>query len=186
MILDKIDDKIARVDVKLLLNKVNSQKFSVVPEHDSIKKQISGNAIVGNGIAFLLKMNASGEHKTLKTYDSSLDPSLKENVDSKVLLANQRSSFGQRPASYAHKDIDEMTKIDHTQGIFSGDKTISNFKVKDSAELITMGVKKKSSLEEKPTGMVGKKGDEAQISNLQKNTSSDKNNTRTKGLGIKN
>ena len=60
MILDKIDEKIAQVDVKLLLNKVNSQKFSVVPKHDSIKKHISGNAIVGNGIAFLLKMNASG------------------------------------------------------------------------------------------------------------------------------
>ena len=147
MILDKIDGKIAQVDVKLLLNKVNSQKFSVVPEHDSIKKQISGNAIVGNGIAFLLKMNASGEHKTLKTYDSSLDPSPKENVDSKVLLANQRSSFGQRPASYAHKDTDEMTKINHT---------ILNFK--DSAVLITMGVKKKSSLEEKSTGVVRKKG----------------------------
>ena len=147
MILDKIDEKIAQVDVKLLLNKVNSQKFSVVPEHDSIKKQISGNAIVGNGIAFLLKMNASGEHKNLKTYDSSLDPSLKENVDSKVLLANQRSSFGQRPASYAHKDTDEMTKINHT---------ILN--LKDSAVLITVGVKKKSSLEEKPTSVVRKKG----------------------------
>ncbi|XP_015573152.1 protein ANTI-SILENCING 1 isoform X2 [Ricinus communis] len=181
VILDKIDDKIAQVDVKFLLNKVNSQKSHVVPERDSIKKEISGNAIVAaDGTTLSSEMNAMVERINLKTDDSSIDPLSKEDADSIVLLPNQRSSVGQKPASFSSDELDEIAKIDHAQGDFSGGKTISHSKVKDNSELITLDVKQKSSLGEKPTSnIVGKLAGEATISDPHKDTASDKIRSRT-------
>ncbi|XP_050210247.1 protein ANTI-SILENCING 1 [Mercurialis annua] len=90
MILDKIDDKIALVDGKFLLNKLHSQKSSAVTERDPVKKEDLGNATVAGGTTLSFEMTASGEQKTLKADNCLIDILAKENGDSNVLIT-QRS-----------------------------------------------------------------------------------------------
>ncbi|KDP34223.1 hypothetical protein JCGZ_07794 [Jatropha curcas] len=177
VISDKIDDKIAGVDVKFLLNRVNNQKSIADPKPDSNKKDLSGNAVVNDGAVVLSEENALGEHKTLKSDERSLNASAKQRLHCKDLSADHKSSLEQKLASSGGKDILEMVKSDHPQGNLSGDKSKS--KLKEDAELVKSSVKQKSSLREKPTSDIGVQlGEVVKINVPRKNSASDKTCSR--------
>ncbi|XP_043810715.1 protein ANTI-SILENCING 1 isoform X2 [Manihot esculenta] len=133
VITDKIDDKIAGIDVRFLLNSVSIQKPSAVPKPDSNDKEIIGNAVV----AGVVDKNVSG--KPLKLDDSSTDASTKENSVSRenkaaiMTSVKQKSGLGKKPDSYTNSRSDN----------------------EEIAHLKTALVKQKSSLGEKHASKSG-------------------------------
>ncbi|XP_011019675.1 PREDICTED: uncharacterized protein LOC105122325 isoform X2 [Populus euphratica] len=133
--LDKIDDKIAGIEVKFLLNRVGNQSSSGVPKLDSNKKEVSGNVVATNDTRILTRTEsylgekaASSSHvkfnEVTKINDRLVDNSgemasssskVKQISDIKPSLANQKSSPGENSAS--NLGLGEMTKVDKKEGI---------------------------------------------------------------------
>ncbi|XP_061964123.1 protein ANTI-SILENCING 1 isoform X4 [Populus nigra] len=134
-ILDKIDDKIAGIEVKVLLNRVGNQSSSGVPKLDSNKKEVSGNVVAANDTRILTRTESylgekatSSSHvkfnEVTKINDRLVDNSgetassiskVKQISDIKPSLANQKSSPGENSAS--NLGLGEMTKVDKKEGI---------------------------------------------------------------------
>ncbi|KAL3586956.1 hypothetical protein D5086_013823 [Populus alba] len=133
-ILDKIDDKIAGIEVKFLLNRVGNQSSSGVPKLDSNKK-VSGNIVATNDTRILTRTESYlGEKATsssrvefnevTKLNDRLVDNSgemasssskVEQISDIKPSLANQKSSPGENSAS--NLGLGEMTKDNKKEGI---------------------------------------------------------------------
>ncbi|KAJ6994936.1 protein ANTI-SILENCING 1 isoform X1 [Populus alba x Populus x berolinensis] len=133
-ILDKIDDKIAGIEVKFLLNRVGNQSSSGVPKLDSNKK-VSGNVVATNDTRILTRTESYlGEKATsssrvefnevTKLNDRLVDNSgemasssskVEQISDIKPSLANQKSSPGENSAS--NLGLGEMTKDNKKEGI---------------------------------------------------------------------
>ncbi|KAG6772719.1 hypothetical protein POTOM_024139 [Populus tomentosa] len=133
-ILDKIDDKIAGIEVKFLLNRVGNQSSSGVPKLDSNKK-VSGNVVATNDTRILTRTESNlGEKATsssrvefnevTKLNDWLVDNSgemasssskVEQISDIKPSLANQKSSPGENSAS--NLGLGEMTKDNKKEGI---------------------------------------------------------------------
>ncbi|PNT33520.1 hypothetical protein POPTR_006G244000v4 [Populus trichocarpa] len=134
-ILDKIDDKIAGIEVKFLLNRVGNQSSSGVPKLDSKKKEVSGNFVATNDTRILTRTESylgekatSSSHvkfnEVTKINDRLVDNSgetasssskVKQISDIKPSLANQKCSPGENSAS--NLGLGEMTKVDEQEGI---------------------------------------------------------------------
>uniref|UniRef100_A0A6M2ECF8 BAH domain-containing protein n=1 Tax=Populus davidiana TaxID=266767 RepID=A0A6M2ECF8_9ROSI len=133
-ILDKIDDKIAGIEVKFLLNRVGNQSSSGVPKLDSNKK-VSGNVVATNDTRILTRTESYlGEKATssscvkfnevTKINDRLVDNSgemaissskVEQISDIKPSLASQKSSPGENSAS--NLGLGEMTKDNKKKGI---------------------------------------------------------------------
>ncbi|KAG6770651.1 hypothetical protein POTOM_026340 [Populus tomentosa] len=133
-ILDKIDDKIAGIEVKFLLNRVGNQSSSGVPKLDSNKK-VSGNVVATNDTRILTRTESYlGEKATsssrvkfnevTKINDRLVDNSgemasssskVVQISDIKPSLANQKSSPGENSAS--NLGLGEMTEDNKKEGM---------------------------------------------------------------------
>ncbi|KAJ6697947.1 PROTEIN ANTI-SILENCING 1 [Salix purpurea] len=136
-ILDKIDDKIAGIEVKFLLNRVGNQNSSGVPKLDLNKKEVSGNVVATNDTRVLTRTESYlGEKVTCSSFvkfnevtkinDWLVDNSgemasssskVKQISCVKPSLANQISSPGENSAS--NLGSGEMTKDDKKENILS-------------------------------------------------------------------
>ncbi|XP_022982080.1 protein ANTI-SILENCING 1-like isoform X1 [Cucurbita maxima] len=83
---NEICEKIAGVEVKFLLNKVDTSKYVKRAEKDG------KDAIVNTESEDLFERNTSNGESTLKTKDSTVEMSTKENVDLKASLSIEKSS----------------------------------------------------------------------------------------------
>ncbi|KAB5553265.1 hypothetical protein DKX38_010576 [Salix brachista] len=136
-ILDKIDDKIAGIEVKFLLNRVGNQNSSGAPKLDLNKKEVSGNVVASNDTRVLTRTESYlGEKVTCSSFvkfnevtkinDWLVDNSgemasssskVKQISYVKPSLANQKSSPGENSAS--NLGSGEMTKDDKKESILS-------------------------------------------------------------------
>lgn len=78
-ILDKIDDKIAGIEVKFLLNRVGNQNSSGIPKLDSNKKEVSGNAVVTDDTRILAKKESHLGEKAASSSGVQFDEVAKTN-----------------------------------------------------------------------------------------------------------
>ncbi|XWS17746.1 hypothetical protein CRYUN_Cryun33cG0093800 [Craigia yunnanensis] len=179
IILDKIDDKIAGIDVKFIFNQVGSLKPCSVNNFDVDDKHASGNAMETNGRVILSKLNASGnqipeddrqeEQKPVvgeklvandrqeNGFNYKTDSSLKveENSDAKVSSVKPNFSPREKHVSGLGTETGELTKTNERPENTSGDKIGSSGKVKENAELKVSLVKQEITSGEK-IGSVGK------------------------------
>ncbi|KAJ6745551.1 PROTEIN ANTI-SILENCING 1 [Salix koriyanagi] len=134
-ILDKIDDKIAGIEVKFLLNRVGNQNSSGVPKLDLNKKEVSGNVVATNDTRVLTRTESYlGEKVTCSSFvkfnevtkinDWLVDNSgemasssskVKQISCVKPSLANQKSSPGENSASNLGSDdrTSKKAKLDY-------------------------------------------------------------------------
>lgn len=110
-ILDKIDDKIAGVEVEFIFNRRVCQNSNEVPKMDSNRKEDIGRVVASSETLQLPERNSSGEDKDLKIDGNSKDALANENVDVKVSLVEHKSSLGGKHASDADMVLDNMTNI---------------------------------------------------------------------------
>uniref|UniRef100_A0A5B7B2F1 BAH domain-containing protein n=1 Tax=Davidia involucrata TaxID=16924 RepID=A0A5B7B2F1_DAVIN len=133
---DKMDDKVAEVDVKFIFNRKESEKYSCVPKLDSVAEQ-----------------NPSEEFKTAKTEGNSNHLVVKEDADVKDSLVKRKSLPGGKPASGVGADSGEVATVIGEQGSVSGEKTIRRCVV-DSDKVLDKGeksAKDSCALEDRPS-----------------------------------
>ncbi|KAG6649381.1 hypothetical protein CIPAW_07G208200 [Carya illinoinensis] len=121
-ILDKIEEKVAGVEVKFIFNRVEAQEPNVVLELDSAKKEVFGNAVASNKTEFPLKKNPSKEHTTQKSNVISINSLWKENADTNTSLVKQKSSLREQPA-YRIRVESKISKTNDRQENISLDKS---------------------------------------------------------------
>ncbi|KAF9681150.1 hypothetical protein SADUNF_Sadunf06G0195600 [Salix dunnii] len=134
-ILDNIDDKIAGIEVKLLLNRVGNQNSSGVPKLDLNKKEARANVVATNDTRVLTRKKSYLREKATcssfvkfnevtKINDRAVDNSgemasssskVKQISYVRPSLANQNSSPGENSAS--NLGSGEMTKDDKKESI---------------------------------------------------------------------
>ncbi|KAA8525308.1 hypothetical protein F0562_007163 [Nyssa sinensis] len=122
-ILDKMDDKVAGVDVKFIFNKEESEKVCCVPKLDSDSKEGDGHTVACNKAPHLVEKNPSEEFKPPKTEGNSNHLVVKEEADVKDSLVKQKSLPGGKPASGVGVDSHEVATVGGEQRSASGDKT---------------------------------------------------------------
>ncbi|RDX89664.1 Protein ANTI-SILENCING 1, partial [Mucuna pruriens] len=133
-ILDKIDDKVAEIEVKNIFNNLDSQKHGLVkPGLD--KKEVSGNFMASNE-AVALSSQKNSQPLIEKQDGKCFDTLDRENSDSKLLLGKKPTcSIGVKEAS---KPIDALHTI-------SKDKTVPQAKVEENGGCKASLDKQKSS-----------------------------------------
>uniref|UniRef100_A0A6N2KZW2 BAH domain-containing protein n=1 Tax=Salix viminalis TaxID=40686 RepID=A0A6N2KZW2_SALVM len=89
-ILDKIDDKIAGIEVKFLLNRVGNQNSSGVPKLDLNKKEVSGNVVATNDTRVLTRTESYLGEKVL--------------IEEKVKVAKDSGDIDDRTSKKAKLD----------------------------------------------------------------------------------
>lgn len=184
-ILDKIEEKVAGIEVKFIFNKLDLQKPDVDLKLDSDKKEVSGNAIASNETGVPSKQTPSKEHTTLKTTGISIDNVGKENGDSNSSLVRQKSSLRDKPTSTVGVEFVEMAKSNDRMENNSGDKTKSGSIVKENTDSKASLVKQKSSLRKPPASSIGIEVKISKTNNRQENISSDRTTLRSKDDSIK-
>ncbi|KAG6740405.1 hypothetical protein POTOM_055854 [Populus tomentosa] len=92
-ILDKIDEKIAGIEVKFLLNRVGNQNSSGVPKLDSNKKEVSGNAVVIDDTRILAKKESYLGEKAASSSGVQFDEVAKTN-ERQVDIFGETASAG--------------------------------------------------------------------------------------------
>ncbi|KAG6739359.1 hypothetical protein POTOM_056953 [Populus tomentosa] len=107
-ILDKIDEKIAGIEVKFLLNRVGNQNSSGVPKLDSNKKEVSGNAVVTDDTRILAKKESYLGEKAASSSGVQFDEVAKTNE-------RQVDIFGETASSSA--GLGEITKDNKKESI---------------------------------------------------------------------
>ncbi|XP_050364334.1 uncharacterized protein LOC126783000 isoform X2 [Argentina anserina] len=117
--MDKLEGKIADVDVKFLFNRINIQKPAGVLNVDLGKNKVCGNDTTSSEAMVPSKLNSSKEHMNLETTRRSVDkPKLNDE--------KQISAVGLEPS-----EIDKTVEI---QQDASSPKTILSFKGKNRDE----------------------------------------------------
>ncbi|KAL5783239.1 hypothetical protein ACOSP7_008268 [Xanthoceras sorbifolium] len=178
-ILDKMDEKVAGIEVKFLLNRVDHKKSSSVVKLDSIKKEDGMIAVAGDE-----RVNSSKdvheEHKTAKAKSllvkeptssiniesggraksngvqenissdkTTLRSEVKENAHLKVPTVNHRSSSGEGEHSRISVDFSEVANTTDRLEKTSRGKTNLRSKVEENADSEALTLGQKSSLREK-------------------------------------
>ncbi|KAE8056570.1 hypothetical protein FH972_013336 [Carpinus fangiana] len=143
-ILDKIEEKVAGIEVKFMFNRPGLQKPGIVLNLDSDKKGVGGNAVAGNETEVPSKRNPSKEHPTLSTNGISVDTLGKEHADANASLVKlkQNTSPRENPASSVGVEIGEMPLNNNEMENVSIDHTKSMSEVRENKD-------SKASLEEK-------------------------------------
>ncbi|XP_059461881.1 protein ANTI-SILENCING 1-like [Corylus avellana] len=140
-ILDKIEEKVAGIEVKCMFNRPGLQKPGVL-NLDSDKKGVGGNAVAGNETEVPSKRNPSKEHTTLSTNRISVDSLGKEHADSNASLVKRKASLRENPAYSVGVEIGEMPLNNDEMENVSVDHTKSRSEVRENTD-------SKASLEEK-------------------------------------
>ncbi|XP_042991838.1 protein ANTI-SILENCING 1-like isoform X1 [Carya illinoinensis] len=179
-ILDKMEEKVAGIEVKLIFNKVDVQKPNVLPKLYSDRKEVGGNALASKETEVHAKQNPSNEHISLKINGVSTDGLQRENADSNASLAKQRSSLGENPASSIGGELDETTKMNDRMENISGDRTNLESKIEENLDLKASFInKQKSSLREHPISSIGGESEISNTNSRQENISRDKTALRS-------
>ncbi|KAF5748240.1 hypothetical protein HS088_TW04G00192 [Tripterygium wilfordii] len=159
---DKIKENIAGIEVRFILNRQDLRKSDGVAI-DSDKKKVSGNAtpradgveidsdknkVSGNAVprteTAILSKDASEEHRTLKTRDSSTKDASEEcrPLETEDSLTKEKSTPGEKHGSSV---CVESSQIDETRNLrtrISSEKTILNSKDKENADLDSLAQEK--------------------------------------------
>ncbi|KAL6980130.1 hypothetical protein U1Q18_021779 [Sarracenia purpurea var. burkii] len=116
---DKMDDKVAGLEVKFIFNREDSERISDVPKLDSDKKE---DAVACNQILQLSGQNPTVEVKTARRDVNSNDLMEKGSEDGKDSLIEHKSLPGGKSASRAALDSAVLATSSGQQGTASGDK----------------------------------------------------------------
>ncbi|KAK3212917.1 hypothetical protein Dsin_017623 [Dipteronia sinensis] len=177
-ILDKMDEKIAGIEVKFIFNQVDHKESNGVVKLDSNKD--GGMIAVAGDERLNSSKDVLEEHKTSKTEDNSIGASVKENV--KALLAEQKSLPVKEPAS-SIKDVDFNEVANNTDRLekISSDKSSLRLKVEENADSEGLPLGQKSSLREKVDSQVTVLlGDKVRPGHRQEKVSSDRTASSSK------
>ncbi|KAL9376327.1 hypothetical protein Peur_030447 [Populus x canadensis] len=117
-ILDKIDEKIAGIEVKFLLNRVGNQNSSGVPKLDSNKKEVSGNAVVTDDTRILAKKESYLGEKAASSSGVQFDEVAKTNerqvlVEEKLKVAKASGDLDDRSCKKAKLDDSAKASYDN-------------------------------------------------------------------------
>ncbi|XP_022730398.1 protein ANTI-SILENCING 1 isoform X2 [Durio zibethinus] len=146
IILDKIDDKVAGIDVKFIFNQVGSLKPCSVHNFSADDKHASENAMETNERAVLSKLNSSENH-----------------------IAEDDRQEEQKLVV-----VEKLAANDGQENGFNC-KIASNVKVEENSDVKVSSVKPNFSQREKPvSGVVTKSGELARSNDRLENTSGDK------------
>ncbi|KAK4854552.1 hypothetical protein QYF36_025777 [Acer negundo] len=150
-ILDKMDEKVAGIEVKFIFNQVDHKESSGVVKLDSNKE--GGMIAVAGDERVNSSKDVLEELKTSKTEDNSISGSVKENA--KALLAEQKSLLVKEPMS-SIKDVDFNEVANNTDRLekISSDKSSLQLKVEENADSEGLPLGQKSSLREKVDSQV--------------------------------
>ncbi|KAL3566208.1 hypothetical protein D5086_031623 [Populus alba] len=124
-ILDKIDEKIAGIEVKFLLNRVGNQNSSGVPKLDSNKKEVSGNAVVIDDTRILAKKESYLGEKAASSSGVQFDEVAKTNerqvlVEEKLKVAKASGDLDDRSCKKAK--VDDLAKASYDNRVKSTQK----------------------------------------------------------------
>ncbi|XP_030946678.1 protein ANTI-SILENCING 1 [Quercus lobata] len=183
-ILDKIEEKVAGIEVKFIFNRIDLQKTNVVLKLDSDKKGASGNAVASyeTGVP---SQQTHIEHRNLKTTGISIDNLGKDNAGSNSSLVKQKSSLREKPISTVGVEYDEMAKSNDRMENDFNDGTKSGPIVKENTDLKASLVEQKSLLRKQPASNIGTEVKISKTNNRQENVSSDKTTLRFEDDSIK-
>ncbi|KAK7820992.1 protein anti-silencing 1, partial [Quercus suber] len=184
-ILDKIEEKVAGIEVKFIFNRIDLQKTNVVLKLDSDKKGASGNAVASYERGVPSQQTPTIEHTNLKTTEISIDNLGKDNAGSNSSLVKQKSSLREKPTSTVGVESVEMAKSnDRVENDFN-DGTKSGPIVKENTDLKASLVEQKSLLRKQPASSIGIEVKISKTNNRQENASSDKATLRFEDDSIK-
>ncbi|TKY74595.1 hypothetical protein E2542_SST03358 [Spatholobus suberectus] len=134
-IMDKIDDKIAGIEVKNIFNNLDSQKLVGLVKPGLDKKEVSGEFMASNeAVALLSKKNS--QPLIEKPDGKCFDTLVRENADSKSL-------FGKKPT--CSTDVKESSRPTDALHTISNDKIVHQAKVEENGGCMASLVKQKSS-----------------------------------------
>ncbi|KAK7410352.1 hypothetical protein VNO78_01070 [Psophocarpus tetragonolobus] len=133
-ILDKIDDKIAGVEVKNIFNNLDSQKLVGLVKLGLDKKEVSGSPMESKEVIALLSQNNS-QPLIEKPDNKCFDTLVSENTDSKLLLGEKLT------CSTGVKEVSKPANALHT---ISNDKTAPQAKVEENGDCKDSLVKQKA------------------------------------------
>eukprot|EP00258_Populus_trichocarpa_P029559 XP_024445578.1 protein ANTI-SILENCING 1 isoform X2 [Populus trichocarpa] len=124
-ILDMIDEKIAGIEVKFLLNRVGNQNSSGVPKLDSNKKEVSGNAGVTDDTRILAKKESYLGEKAASSSGVQFDEVAKTNerqvlVEEELKVAKASGDLDDRSCKKAK--LDDSAKASHDNKVKSTQK----------------------------------------------------------------
>ncbi|KAK4558857.1 hypothetical protein RGQ29_008210 [Quercus rubra] len=177
-ILDKIEEKVAGIEVKFIFNRIDLQKTNVVLKLDSDKKGASGNAIASYETVVPSQQTPTIEHTNLKTTGISIDNLGKDNAGSNSSLVKQKSSLREKPTSTVGVESDEMAKSNDRMENDFNDGTKSGPIVKENTDSKASLVEQKSLLRKQPASSIGTEVKISKTNNRQENVSSDKTTLR--------
>ncbi|KAJ6674085.1 PROTEIN ANTI-SILENCING 1 [Salix viminalis] len=124
-ILDKIDEKIAGIEAKFLLNRVGNQNSSGAPKLDSNKKEVSGNAVATDDTRILAKKESYLGDKAASSSGVQFDEVAKTNerqvlVEEKLKAAKAYGDLDDRSCKKAK--LDNLTKASYDNKVKSTQK----------------------------------------------------------------
>ncbi|GLT67489.1 hypothetical protein SLA2020_397950 [Shorea laevis] len=184
-ILDKIEEKVAGIEVQCMFNRPGLQKPGIVLNLDSDKKGVGGNAVASNETEVPSKKNSSKEHTALSTNGISVDTLGKELADSNASLVKQKASLRENPASSVGVEIGEMPLSNDEMESISTDQTKSMSKVRKNTDSKASLDKQKSSLREHPASSIGVESERSKTNNRQENIPSDNTASRSEDDSVK-
>ncbi|KAJ6295533.1 hypothetical protein OIU78_023542 [Salix suchowensis] len=119
-ILDKIDEKIAGIEAKFLLNRVGNQNCSGAPKLDSNMKEVSGNAVATDDTRILAKKESYLGDKAASSSGVQFDEVAKTNerqvlVEEKLKAAKAYGDLDDRSCKKAKHD--NLTKASYDNKI---------------------------------------------------------------------
>ncbi|XWS26300.1 hypothetical protein CRYUN_Cryun26dG0020200 [Craigia yunnanensis] len=167
IILDKIDDKIAGIDVKFIFNQVGPLKPCSVNNFGVDNKHASENAMETNERVILSKLNlyekpvvgeklaANDRQENGFDYKTASSRKVEENSDAKVSSVKPNFYLREKHVSGVGTESGELTKTNERLENTSGDKIGSSHKVKENADFKVSLVKQENTSGEK-IGSVGK------------------------------
>ncbi|GFS35395.1 hypothetical protein Acr_00g0039550 [Actinidia rufa] len=129
---DRMDDKVAGLEVKFIFNRKESKQTSNVPKMDSDKK---AEAVACNQTLPLSGENPTVEFKAARTDGIANDLMETGSEDVKGLLVEQKFLPGGKPVSSVALDSDAVATTSGQQGIVPGVKTDSNKREPEKSKL---------------------------------------------------
>ncbi|KAF8393360.1 hypothetical protein HHK36_021603 [Tetracentron sinense] len=123
-ILDKIDEKVAGVEVRFIFNRKEDHKSSDIPKLDAVRNEKNGNTVAINEAPQLLsELNSSGELKNITTDYKFRHSVIKEDADAKDSLVKQEPLLGEKLASGTDAQLNQTATTDFKQQHVSDGKT---------------------------------------------------------------
>lgn len=149
-VLDKIDEKIAGIEVKFIFNREGYQNSSVALKLDSNKKEVSKNATISDETVISAQQNIP-ESVSTKQEGGFIDTSVKQGVEASLI--RQNSSL------LDNVDLESGGKAKSGEGLEDISINSSNLrsKVKENEHTKVLTTKQKSSFAERPVSSVDSK-----------------------------